>query len=253
MLLKRFFHRRSPPAGAPSTPPRTRVYAIGDIHGCLGQLEALHRAILEDAEGAPERRLLVYLGDYVDRGADSRRVIDCLLQPPPAGFERVLIKGNHEDFMLQVLEDKSVFLPWLMNGGDATCRSYGLEPTAPPDGCDDLLAWLQRALTEALPPPHRAFLEALSLHHVEGDYYFCHAGIRPGVALEAQTAEDLMWIRDPFLTSRNDHGKVVVHGHTPVPDPETRTNRIGIDTGACYGGKLTALVLDGHEQRFLQA
>ncbi len=253
MVLKRLFQRRAADADPPAAPPDTRIYAIGDIHGCHAQLERLHTAILADAAGAPARRLLVYLGDYVDRGPESKAVLETLTQAPPDGFERIFIKGNHEDFMLQVLDDKSVFLPWLMNGGDATCRSYGIEPTAPPDGSDDLLGWLQQALREALPGPHRDFLAALQLHHVEGDYYFCHAGIRPGVALEAQVDEDLMWIRDPFLASRASHGKVVVHGHTPVGAPERRANRIGIDTGACYGGQLTAVVLDGHEQRFLQA
>lgn len=252
MILKRLFQPRPPAPGQPAVPPGTRVYAIGDIHGCDAQLERLHAAILADAAGAPPRRLLVYLGDYVDRGAGSRAIIEALVAPAPEGFERVFLKGNHEDFMLQVLSDKSVFLPWLMNGGDATCRSYGIEPTAPPDGCEDLLGWLQGALEAALPATHRRFLERLALSHVEGDYFFCHAGIRPGVALEAQSEQDLLWMREPFLSAKAQHGKVVVHGHTPCSDPERRANRIGVDTGACYGGRLTAVVLEAHEQRFLQ-
>ena len=238
-------------------PSGLRIYAIGDIHGCLTRLEALHRAILQDARGSDGRRLLIYLGDYVDRGEDSRGVIELLLQPPPAdeagAFERVFLKGNHEDFMLQALEDKSVLVPWLTNGGDQTCRAYGIEPTAPPEGTHDLLGWLREALAAALPPAHLAFLRALQLHHAEGGYYFCHAGVDPAVALEQQAEQDLLWMREPFLSSRQPFGKVVVHGHTPTSAPERRANRIGIDTGACYGGRLTALVLDGHEQRFLQA
>lgn len=238
-------------------PEGLRVYAIGDIHGCLARLEALHRAILEDARSSTGRRLLVYLGDYIDRGEDSRGVIELLLQPSPADergpFERVFLKGNHEDFMLQALEDKSVLVPWLANGGEQTCRSYGIEPTAPPDGTPDLLAWLRDALDAALPPEHRAFLRALKSSHSEGGYYFCHAGIDPAVALDRQAEQDLLWMREPFLSSRQTFGKVVVHGHTPTSAPDRRPNRIGIDTGACYGGRLTALVLDGDEQRFLQA
>jgi len=252
MVLGHLFRRSAPPVGSPRAPDDMRIYAIGDIHGCHDRLRRLHAAIEADAATAPARRRLVYLGDYVDRGPESRAVIETLLQPAPTGFERIFLKGNHEDFMLQVLDDKSVFLPWLTNGGDATCRSYGIEPTAPPEGCDDLLGWLRQALVAALPASHRRFLADLALHHVAGDYYFCHAGVRPGVALEAQGPEDLMWIREPFLSAKASHGKVVVHGHTPVSEPERRANRIGIDTGACYGGRLTALVLEGHAQRFLQ-
>lgn len=254
MMLTRLFRRPSateePP---PPLPAQTRIYAIGDIHGCLDRLVRLEEAIAADAGGGPARRVLVYLGDYVDRGPDSRGVIERLCGAGPEGFERVFLKGNHEDFMLQALTDKSVLVPWLTNGGDATCRSYGLEPTAPPEGCEDLLAWLRDGLAAALPPAHRGFLERLALTHAEGRYFFCHAGIRPGVPLDAQSPEDLMWIREPFLSSRASHGRVVVHGHTPVSAPEQRPNRIGVDTGACYGGALTALVLDGDGQRFLQA
>ncbi len=238
-------------------PEGLRVYAIGDVHGCRERLRALHAAILADAASLAGRRLLVYLGDYLDRGEDSRGVIEDLVTAPLADtagpFERVFLKGNHEDFMLQALTDKSVLVPWLSNGGDQTLRSYGIEPTAPPDGCDDLLEWMRRSLRAALPDSHLAFLRRLVLQHVEGGYFFCHAGVDPASALERQDEQDLLWMREPFLSSRQDFGKVVVHGHTPCANPERRANRIGIDTGACFGGKLTALVLDGDEQRFLQA
>jgi len=254
MGLSRLFRRREPEtaAGPARLPENLRVYAVGDIHGCRERLHKLHEAIERDGAGAKGRKVIVYLGDYVDRGEDSAGVIEDLLSDRPAGFERVFLKGNHEDFLLRSLEDKGALLPWLSNGGDSTCRAYGIEPTNPPDGVKDLLGWLQRRLAEALPDRHRRFLQALKLTHGEGDYFFCHAGVRPGVSLDEQSEEDLLWMREPFLSSKQSLGKVVVHGHTPATGPERRANRIGIDTGACYGGSLTALVLEGDEQRFLQ-
>lgn len=233
-------------------PEGTRIYAVGDTHGCAERLRELHARIGEDAAGVSAgRRVVVYLGDYVDRGPDSRGLLDVLLHEPLPGFERVHLKGNHEDILLRFLEDKSVCLHWMQYGGDATCRSYGVEPlSAPPVA--DRSGWLRERLRTAMPRGHLDFLNGLSLSRVEGDYLFVHAGIRPGVALDEQAAEDLLWIREPFLGSRADHGKVVVHGHTPAESPVRRRNRIGIDTGACYGGVLTALVLEGAAQRFLQ-
>lgn len=254
MALTRFFRRRNgnTPAGPPRIPPNLRIYAVGDIHGCRERLARLHQAIERDAAGVAGRKVVVYLGDYVDRGEDPAGVIEDLLRPAPQGFERVFLKGNHEDFLLRSLTDKSALLPWLANGGDTTCRAYGVEPTNPPDGVKDLLGWLQQRLGEALPTSHRRFLETLQLTYSEGDYFFCHAGVRPGVGLDEQSEEDLLWMREPFLSSRHPLGKVVVHGHTPAASPERRANRIGIDTGACYGGTLTALVLEDDAQRFLQ-
>ncbi|MFQ6017574.1 MAG: metallophosphoesterase family protein [Kiloniellaceae bacterium] len=245
--------RHQGPSGA-SVPAGTRVYAVGDSHGCLDRLRVLHQAILEDHAGAGlARKVAVYLGDYIDRGPDSRGLIDCLIEQPLPGFESVHLKGNHDDFMLRFLAGEDVLLVWLMNGGDATLRSYGIESAAAGFGGLDGVAWLRAELTARLPDEHRRFLESLRMSHVEGDYLFVHAGIRPGVPLGAQNPEDLLWIREPFLTSDADCGKVVVHGHTPVPAPELRPNRIGIDTGACFGGRLTALVLEGADRRFLQA
>jgi serine/threonine protein phosphatase 1 len=253
MALRNLFRRREGevPAAPPRVPDNLRVYAVGDIHGCKERLEKLHQAIERDAVGAGGRKVIVYLGDYVDRGEDPAGVIDVLLRDEPAGFERVFLKGNHEDFLLRSLQDRSALLPWLSNGGDATCRAYGIEPTNPPDGVKDLLGWLQQRLGEALPPRHRRFLEDLKLTHGEGDYFFCHAGVRPGVPLEEQDRTDLTWIRDPFLSSTDDLGAVVIHGHTPVEKPDVRRNRINIDTGAVLGGPLTCLVLEGKDYRFL--
>ena len=235
-----------------AVPPGTRVYAIGDSHGCTAHLRALHDEILKDAaaaEGGLERRVLVYLGDYVDRGPDSRGIIEMLVGAPPEGFERVCLMGNHDLLLLRLIDAEEAPHSWLLHGALDTLESYGVDPALWAEGP----AALRAALAATLPEAHADFLRGLEPSHVEGDYFFAHAGIRPGVPLEAQTAEDLMWIRKPFLESKADHGKVVVHGHTPVEAPELRANRIGIDTGAVYGGALTALVLEGTGRRFLQA
>lgn len=245
----------SPPAEArpkPAVPEGSLVYAIGDIHGCLRLLEALHEKILADAEGRPEgRKVVIYLGDYVDRGPESRQVIDLLLDDPLPGFEAVHLKGNHEDLMLDFLDDPAQGPGWIVNGGVATLASYDVVPKqALP--LSELLAGLHADFRAALPERHRAFLAGLGLHHTEGDYAFVHAGIRPGVPLAAQSEEDLLWIREEFLWSSASHGRVVVHGHTPVTEPDIRPNRIGIDTGAVLYGVLTCLALDGEERRLLQ-
>jgi serine/threonine protein phosphatase 1 len=235
-------------------PPGTRVYAVGDCHGCLAALRGLRAAIVADSARADargpraRRRVVVYLGDYVDRGPDSRGVVELLIGEPLADFESVHLLGNHELFMRRFLDGEDDTSVWMMNGGPATLRSYGLDP-AVPHGTG--ASGLRGALTAALPAAHRAFLGGLALSHLEGDYFFAHAGVRPGVPLAEQEADDLLWIREPFLRSTADHGKVVVHGHSTVAEVELRPNRIGIDTGACYGGKLTALVLEGSQHRFL--
>ncbi|HSG91524.1 MAG TPA: serine/threonine protein phosphatase, partial [Pseudomonadales bacterium] len=174
-----------------------------------------------------------------------------LIMEPLPGFEAVHLMGNHDDFVLRVLTGEDPTL-WLMNGGDTTLRSYGIDPLAPA-GMGRRDEWLREQLAARLPDEHLAFLRGLRTMHTEGDYVFVHAGVRPGVPIAIQEPKDLLWIREPFLNSRADHGKVVVHGHTPSEAPEVRANRIGIDTGACYGGKLTALVLEGSDRAFLQA
>lgn len=239
-------------AAAPAVPVGSRIYAIGDVHGRLDLLTRLHALIAADAADAPaRRRVIVYLGDYIDRGPDSRGVIDLLLQPSP-GFERVYLLGNHEDYLLQFLERGEVGPNWGAYGGLATLASYGVQPPSGfmPPATDFEIA--RRALTDRIPPAHVRFLRGLKLTHTEGGYLFVHAGVKPGVALAEQQAEDLLWIRDEFLESADDFGACVVHGHTIVETPEQHGNRIAIDTGAFATGTLTALVLDGTERRFIQ-
>ncbi len=243
-------------------PENCRVYAIGDIHGRLDLLERLHEKILEDAAQNPrERQVIVYVGDYVDRGPDSVGVIELLLASPFAGFERHHLKGNHEDFMLRFLDNGADGNVWLMNGGIETLQSYGVSlpwdlggdsqgpsPLAPGE-----MESLRLALKAAVPKSHLDFLTHLERHHTEGDYLFVHAGIRPGVPLEKQSEHDLIWIREGFLDYGGDFGTMVVHGHSARSTPDIQDNRIGIDTKSGYSGRLTALVLDGDSQRFLQA
>jgi serine/threonine protein phosphatase 1 len=251
-MFSRLFSR-SAAATAPvsaQVPAGSRIYAIGDVHGRLDLLERLRAMIVEDAEQHPaERKVVVYLGDYVDRGPDSRGVIDLLARAELPGFENIVLKGNHEDSLLQFLTDPGIASAWMAYGGDATLYSYGVRP---PDAgrVDDILA-AQQAFAAALPPRHLAFLRALKLVHIEGDYAFVHAGFRANVAIERQDPEDMMWIRDEFLSSSADFGKIAVHGHTITDRPDIRPNRIGIDTGAFATGTLTCLVLEGTERRFL--
>ncbi len=230
----------------------TVVYAIGDMHGRADLLADLHRLITADVGGRREsRRLVVYLGDYVDRGPDSRQLIDLLLDQPLAGFEAVHLKGNHEDFMLRFLAgENEMGLGWLMNGAVETLASYGIAAPVFATGAE--LDDLRRELIERLPARQRAFLDQLKLIHMEGDYAFVHAGIRPGLPLDRQAETDLLWIRERFLDWTGRHDKVVVHGHTISRSPELRPNRIGIDTGAFATGVLTALVLAGEAQDFIR-
>ncbi len=233
-----------------------RIYAIGDVHGCVDLLEALLDEIRGDLRGWRGETLLLFLGDYVDRGDNPAGVVQRLL----GGIERdrlandcrlLCLKGNHEDLFLRAFEDSRSIAIWLANGGAETCRSYGIDVDLMMKH-GKLYACLPRALRELVPKAHRQFLSRLPLYYTAGSYYFCHAGVRPGVGLSYQAEEDLLWIRDSFLLSERDHGKVIVHGHTPCWEPEVQANRIGIDTGAVYGGQLTALVLEEDRQRFLQ-
>lgn len=227
-----------------SLPEGLRLYAIGDVHGCADRLARLLQLIGEDAATAPQSaRRLIFLGDYVDRGPDSRGAVDRVVAAPSFAAETVALMGNHEAMMLAALDrpdDEQAVSLWLANGALATLASYGADPNLP------AALW-----GEEVGEAHRRFLRRLAKWHAAGGYLFVHAGIRPGVPHTAQDEKDLLWIREPFLSSPDDHGAVVVHGHTPTREPVVRPNRIGIDTGAVYGGKLTALVLWADRMRFI--
>jgi serine/threonine protein phosphatase 1 len=254
-MLSRLFRRGAPVAEAPPTaavPPDTRLYAVGDIHGRVDLLAELHRLILKDAAGAQAKRyVVVYLGDYIDRGPASKAVVDLLLRDPLPGFKAIHLKGNHEQALLDFLDDPAIGRDWLGFGGDATLASYGIE--LPHWAIDD--ASLKRAQVElrhSMPREHGDFYRGLRLTHEEGDFFLVHAGVRPGVPLEAQRDNDLLWIRSEFLQSDQGFGKLVVHGHTIAAAPQVRHNRIGIDTGAFHTGHLTCLVVQDAEYGFLQ-
>jgi serine/threonine protein phosphatase 1 len=228
-----------------SLPPGRRIYAVGDIHGCARQLIALHDAIAADLADRPiESALLLHIGDYVDRGADTEGVIARLVDGCPIpGMDMVNLMGNHESTMLDALSgERAAGTDWLFAGGKATLQSYGIDPEGPRDQWATLI-----------PRSHQDFLRNLVLMHREGGYAFIHAGVRPGIPLESQARDDLLRSRQPFLYSEADFGAVVVHGHTPVKAPVVRHNRIAIDTGAVFGGKLTCAVLESGTLGFLTA
>lgn len=247
-----FLRRRQAPARSVSGPAGSRAYAIGDVHGRLDLLTELLAGIEADSRGrSPAKTFIVLLGDLVDRGPDSRGVIEMLSRYTPDFARPVYLMGNHEEFLLDILEgDIDLVSNWLTYGGRELAASYGITE-----------GWLLNATPQAIvqemhravPPAHRDFVRGFSDSFRFGDYLFVHAGIRPGVALEDQSSHDMRWIREEFLNDRTDHGVIVVHGHTIVGSVEERSNRIGIDTGAYKGGPLTAIGVEGGERWYLSA
>lgn len=232
-------------------PKSYRYYVIGDIHGRVDLLDALMKEILKDASTLPlQGCVLVFLGDYIDRGMDSKDVIDYVLHKLPPPIKRVFLRGNHEDCLLRFLDGAlDVTSIWFKQGGIATLASYGVNPYRA--NVREELPELRKKLAEKLPKEHLDFLTATRISWAQNPYFFVHAGIRPHVPLDKQDAEDCMWIRDAFLSSTAKHGRVIVHGHSITPKPEVLPNRIGIDTGAFATGHLTCLVLEGATHRFL--
>ncbi len=239
--------------GNARVPDGMLLYAVGDIHGQLHLLDALLEQMLVDSGTvqAP-RRVLVFMGDYIDRGPDSAGVIKRLASGLPVGFEVYCLMGNHEDILLKFLDDPQTLGHWLRNGAETTLASYGIETPGSDASAADHTRCRDR-FAAALPSAHLAFLKRLLLHVSFGDYLFAHAGIRPGVALADQGRRDFLWIREGFLDSDADFGAVIVHGHTLGSEPVVRPNRIGIDTGAFVNGCLTALRLFREERDFLSA
>jgi serine/threonine protein phosphatase 1 len=252
MMLRRWFGGGR--KGRPGTVPAgSVVYAVGDVHGRLDLLLDLLDRVSADAEqhAGDSERTLIFLGDYIDRGPESRGVVDKLLRDPLPGFATVRLMGNHEQALLAFLDGESDGLDWLTFGGLETVMSYGLALRRLPH-TEDAAAELRLSLASAIPEAHVAFFRTCRLHHIVGDYVFVHAGVRPGVPLDRQSPVDLMWIRDDFLRSKTPLGEsVVVHGHTICDLPQDRDHRINIDTGAFASGRLTALALRRAERRFL--
>jgi serine/threonine protein phosphatase 1 len=242
----------------PQITPSARVYAIGDIHGRLDLLENLHYSILEDAQSSPGlKKVLIHLGDYIDRGPDSFGVVDSLAQFSPQGFKVINLKGNHEDFLLRFLGEKKGPSPlldvWRDNGCLETFLSYGIDIRDPEDRAPDEEAdFIRQRFTKAIPDSHMKFFNNLKLRQTIGDYLFVHAGINPANPIQQQKKNDLIWIRDRFLNHPGPFDKVVVHGHTISKSPELFDHRIGIDTGAYYSNHLTCLVLEGKDRYFLE-
>lgn len=220
------------------------VYAIGDIHGCRQLYRALEAEIVADARahGFDGPKLIVSLGDVVDRGPDSAGLIGDLLGPAPEGFRRMTLRGNHEDKMEAFLDDPDGHRVWLNFGGDATLRSYGLQPENEDRGFDLPASRLKAMVRTAIPEDHRAFLKDLPLALVLDRYILCHAGIDPARKMDAQDPDQLMW-GDPALVDGIDRLPTIVHGHVIVDDPLITPARINIDTGAYRSGLLTAVCL----------
>lgn len=228
-----------------------RIYAIGDIHGRYDLLRDLMRRIEAHSRGLPNPEVLhiVLLGDVVDRGPDSAKILKYLHEWTKHATGQVMLLGNHEEMMLRAhAGDARVIRAWLKVGGRETLESFGLtvkaeeEIVTPP---------LVASVREALPDELMKFVGSWPLTARSGDYYFCHAGVKPNVSLEKQTKKDLIWIRDEFLGSPVDHGAVVVHGHSITPSIDLKPNRVGIDTGAYFTGVLTAIYVEGQEMDFL--
>ncbi|MEO7365419.1 MAG: metallophosphoesterase [Sphingomicrobium sp.] len=249
------FHNLSPHGGPPSPDPSVpagyRVYAIGDIHGRLDLLNDTLARIEADIDGRrPARNIIIFLGDLIDRGPDSATVVERLRTYRRDGVRTVFLSGNHEEVLLRLIRGESRYLSdWLTFGGEECARSYGISSTALKRmDADQAVAHLR----QKIPETHRNFLQQFVDTFQVGSYLFVHAGVRPGVPLAQQNQADLRWIRGPFLDNHDDHGFVVVHGHTIAADVDVRANRIGIDTGAYRTGVLTAMGMEGRERWYLQ-
>ena len=246
-----------PLTGPASLPAGIRLYAVGDVHGHIAELDALLDKIRSDHQrrGPVSSALLVFLGDYIDRGPDSKAVISRLLDlssPAGGGFTCHCLMGNHEASLLQFLDNPQQSELWFQYGALETLASYGVSPLtghSRPERRTDM----RDQLLAALPSSHLDFFRSLPPCLHLGEYLFVHAGIRPGLLPEEQAPDDMIWMREPFLSSTANHGVMVVHGHTITEKPDLQKNRIGIDTGVYESGCLTALGLEGTQQWLLQA
>jgi serine/threonine protein phosphatase 1 len=239
----RGFSRLRRTSKPPRLPEGIRIYAFGDIHGRADLIKEMFTVIDADVARSPvDRPIEVFLGDYIDRGPHSGHTLDLLIERSRS-HETVFLKGNHEAYLLEVLRDPTKLDDWRQFGGLQTLMSYGIQPSLNPDAAEqtDLI----RTLIEVMPDDHLKFIQSLKPSFLCGDFFFVHAGVRPGIPLTEQRESDLLWIRNEFLDSKENFGKFIVHGHTPVPEPDIRPNRINIDTGAYATGNLTLLTIQG--------
>jgi serine/threonine protein phosphatase 1 len=250
LFPNRFGKAAAPAATERRVPDGTRLYCVGDIHGRDDLLRQMAERIETDVQDQSfDQVATVFLGDYVDRGLGSNKVLEQLSRSQwPTSI--VALAGNHEDLLTAFLDDGEILTVWRGLGGLETLHSYGVDVRMARASWD--CEAVQAAFAALFPEHHRQFLANLKTSSAVGDYFFCHAGVRPGVPLDRQDRNDLLNIRDAFLSSHAEHGKLVVHGHTPSADPEIRPNRIGIDTAAYATGRLTCLVLENDQRRFLQ-
>ena len=216
------------------------IYAVGDVHGCLDQLLALEKAIVADAHALPGRKLIIMLGDYVDRGPASAQVIDHLIAAPPAGFERICLTGNHDILMLDYLEGRASLGEWLPMGGGPTLRSYGIDRERLTQIYGSARQ-VDEMIRSAIPSAHAAFLRSLPILVDAKRFIFVHAGIRPELRLDQQSDDDLVLIRSDFYERAHLLKRYVVHGHTPVSEAKLENKRIKVDTGVYFSGRLTAV------------
>jgi len=245
--------RREPPLAAPEQPrwridlgkeePEFAIYAIGDVHGCLDLLRAAEEKVRRDVQRTNVAGLIIMLGDYVDRGPDSRGVLDHLFTEPGNDIRRITLCGNHDDLFMRFLDAPHDHSAWLDMGGRETLSSYGMPGAYVSLDGKDSSDQLKKQLVAAIPDRHRTLLAAMPVSLRIGNYLFVHAGIRPGIPLENQSDKDMMWIREPFLTQGPQLPITLIHGHTPGHEPSYGPGRIGIDTGAYASGKLSILKL----------
>lgn len=234
---------------SPNLPPDVCVYAVGDIHGRFDLLQILLDKIWRDADSVPQaQKILVFVGDYVDRGPSSKDVVDFLITLEKPGWDIVKLMGNHEFALLEFLQNPDIYPSWRTYGGAETLLSYGVKPPMFSDAKEILRA--HEEFLARFPEEHKLFFSRLDPCFSIGSYYFVHAGIRPGVLLENQTKQDLFWIRDEFLLSDQVFDKIIIHGHTPSEEPVVRHNRIGIDTGAYATNRLSAVKLSEDKYSF---
>src|SRR5450631_642188 len=242
-------HRTKASETRPVVPDGLRIYAVGDVHGRADLLKKLFARIDADLQEHPIAETIhVFLGDYIDRGKDSAAVLDLLIERASI-HQMTFLKGNHELYLTEFLENPRILGAWAHYGALPTLASYGLTPTINANPAQQ--AELATRLGEAMPKSHGQFLASLKPSFICGDFFFVHAGVRPGTLLTHQSEDDLLWIRDDFLLHEEPFEKIIVHGHTPVREPDVRKNRINIDTGAYATGRLTCLKLEQDKILFI--